>query len=127
MWRKQRNTIKLTMKNLFVLQVKKAMLMTKFQVPWQASAECLRVAKESFVKFPLTMKEQLLDEQLICFRQEKFADHPFPHKFLHENIQSVFNLHKHGKGNLIYFLVKSFRNRYDSKDTRPPIGAIPFG
>ena len=117
------------MKNLFVLQVKKAMLMTKFQVPWQASAECLRVAKESFVKLPLTMKEQPLDELLICFWQEKFADDPFPHTFLilHENIQSVFNLHKHGKGNLIYFLVKSFRNRYDSKDTRPPIGAIPFG
>lgn len=43
--------------------------------------------------------------------QEKFADDPsllkkFPHKFLREYIQSVLNLHKHGKDNLIYFLVK---------------------
>lgn len=57
------------------------------------------------------MKEKLLDAQLICFLQEKLADHPsllkkFPHKLLREYIQSVLNLHKHGKDNLIYFLVK---------------------
>ena len=69
MWRKQRNTIKLTMKNLFVLQVKKAMLMTQFQAPWQASAKCLRVAKESFVKLPVTMKDQLLDVNLFLARK----------------------------------------------------------
>lgn len=26
--------------------------------PWETSGECLRVAKESFVKLPLTMKDQ---------------------------------------------------------------------
>ena len=57
--------------------------------PWETSGECLKVAKESFVKLPLIMKEKHLDEQLICFLQENFAGDPsllkkFPDKFLHE-------------------------------------------
>ena len=62
--------------------------------PWEASGECLRVAKESFVQLPLTMKEKLLDEQLICFLQEKCAGDPsllkkFPDKCVYKYIQSV--------------------------------------
>ena len=60
------------------------------------------------------MKEKLLDEQLICFLQETFAGDPSLLKFLHEYKQSVLNLHKHGKNNLIYFLVKYFQTRDDS-------------
>ena len=43
--------------------------------PWETSGECLRVAKESFVKLPLTMKEKLLDEQLICKKNVQVINH----------------------------------------------------
>ena len=44
--------------------------------PWKTSGECLKVAKESFAKLALIMKEKLLDEQLICCLQEKCVGYP---------------------------------------------------
>ena len=78
--------------------------------PWKTSGECLKVAKESFAKLALIMKEKLLDEQLISFLQEKCSGDPsllkkFPDKFLHEYIQSALSLYKLGNDSLIYFLV----------------------
>ena len=97
----------------------------------QTNVELLQIAKESFSKLPLLMKETLLDELLLMLIQEKFVDQQiqskFPPKFLKKYIQSVENLHKHGKDNLIHFMVISFQTRDGSQETRLPIGKMPFG
>ena len=95
-------------------------------------SELTKYINDAFIKIDdankLDLLESLFQSYLnsICANDKKLLNR-FGQNFLHIYIESVKNLHKEDKDNIVSHFAKCFQLRENSDLTRLPIGQMPYG